>query len=87
MTSRRNGVLALLLALSQFGCASLWYELQPKRLKKLNSGPAPSIAPEFSSRSPYGLPALVRRDRSAKPAAITANSAEVSFARGQNADF
>lgn len=41
-------VLALLVGTAA-GC-SLLHELQPHRLRKLNSGPAPSFDPEFSSR-------------------------------------
>lgn len=83
MTSCRNCICALFLAVFNCGCASFWYELQPHRLKKLNSGPAPSLSPDFTNRTSTHPPTLVRRDRSVKAAVMTANRAEISLATGQ----
>ena len=87
MTSCRNRILALLLAVSNCGCASVWYELQPHRLKKLNNGPPPSLSPEFTSQSPSQQRDAIRRVRQSKPAIVSANSAEVAMVRAQNPDW
>lgn len=47
--SRNYWILLIIGALLTSGCASLLYELQPHRLRKLNRGPAPSLDPEFSA--------------------------------------
>lgn len=84
MSSRRNCLLALIIAVSTCGCANLWHELQPHRLKKWNSFPAPSLSPEFTSRSSSTRPRLVRRDRPMKPASLSANSADIVNVRQEN---
>lgn len=48
MPPLRTLILMALLVSNATGC-SLLHELQPHRLRKLNSGPAPSFDPEFGS--------------------------------------
>lgn len=49
MPPLRTLIVLTLLVSSAAGC-SLLHELQPHRLRKLNSGPPPSFDPEFSLR-------------------------------------
>lgn len=46
MSKLRTLIVLSLLVSGAAGCSML-YELQPHRLRKLNSGPAPSFDPEF----------------------------------------
>jgi hypothetical protein len=41
------------------GCSTLFYDLQPHRLRRLNRGPAPALDPEFSAVSKPLGPAVV----------------------------
>ena len=77
--SWRFVILASLLATLTCGCASFWHDLQPHRLRRLNSGPAPSLDPEFTQSDKPVKAQLVRLE--GKSAALTANRAEVSLAR------
>jgi hypothetical protein len=82
--SCRSLLLVMLFASMLCGCANFMHELKPHRLHRWNRGPGPSVSPDFSQmdRQPYTQ--VVRFSRPAKPAAMSANSAEVSLARGQN---
>lgn len=42
-------VLALLTVELVGGCASVFHDLKPHRLRRLNRGPAPALDPEFSA--------------------------------------
>ncbi|MFO0917963.1 MAG: hypothetical protein U0872_06560 [Planctomycetaceae bacterium] len=56
-----------LLVLSLTGC-SLWHNLQPHRLHRLNQGPAPSLDPEFSRIEPWdGQPLFAVEESPAAP--------------------
>ncbi len=59
--TRNSWILLTVCALLSSGCASFWHELQPHRLRRLNSGPAPSLDPEFSALSPNKTELLVVR--------------------------
>lgn len=86
MCSYRKILMLSLLTVMQFGCSTFWHDLQPHRMRRINSGPPPSWDPEFSQTSVSRSLLLVRRDTSAKPAVLTANRADVTVARGQNAE-
>ena len=86
MGSYRKILLLSLLSVTLCGCASVWHELQPHRLHRINSGPAPSWDPEFSQTSVSRSLLLVQRDNSARPPVLTANRADVTVARGQSAE-
>lgn len=86
MRSYRRALLCSLLAVLMCGCSSLWHELQPHRMRRINSGPAPSWDPEFSRIAPPVDTQFVRRGQSKKPSIVTANSAEPIVVRGQSAD-
>lgn len=73
MPPLRTLILMALLVSNATGC-SLLYELQPHRIKKLNSGPAPSFDPEFSSLD--STPAINLAERS--------NVSSLSVLRAQN---
>jgi hypothetical protein len=63
-------LLAVLLE-STGGCASMFHDLKPHRLRRLNRGPAPQLDPEFSAID-------------AQPAeAVVANSGVVATVRAQ----
>lgn len=78
--SCRNILLASLLASFVCGCASMWHDL--KRVHHLNRGDAPTLNPEFTSSSRSAKHRLVRLEGSARPAEMSANSADVTLARG-----
>ena len=86
MCSYRYILLVSVLTVMQCGCASVWHELQPHRMRRINSGPAPSWDPEFSQSAASRSLLLVRRDTTAEPPVLTANKADVIVARGQNAE-
>lgn len=86
MHSYRNTALLMLLASMLCGCANLWHDMKPHRIRRLNRIPAPSWDPEFSSKSRSLSTQFVSRNPAGKPAVLTANSAEVTLARGQNDD-
>jgi len=86
MCSYRKIVLPALLSVMLCGCSNVWHELQPHRLRRINSGPPPSWDPEFSQTSAPRSLLLAKRAERAKPPVLTANSAEVTVARGQNAE-
>ncbi len=64
--------------ITNLGCASFWYDLQPYRLQRLNQGPAPTLDPEFTQKTRMGSTQLVRQVRSQKKTTISANQAEVA---------
>ena len=86
MSSYRKIALLSLLTVMLCGCANIWHELQPHRLRRMNSGPAPSWDPEFSQTSASRSLLLVKRREPAKTPVLTANKAGVTVARGQNAE-
>jgi hypothetical protein len=50
--SRWKWIAAAVLAAELIGgCSTLFHDLQPHRLRRLNRGPAPSLDPEFSAVS------------------------------------
>jgi len=59
MRRLKFAMIAALLVESVSGCASIWHDLQPHRLRRLNRGPAPSLDPEFSAVSQPLGPAVV----------------------------
>ena len=86
MGSYRKILLLSLLSVTLCGCADLWHNLQPHRLRRINSGPPPSWDPEFSQTSVSRSLLLVQHDNSARPPVLTANKADVTVARGQSAE-
>ena len=86
MGSYRKILLLSLLSVTLCGCTDLWHNLQPHRLRRINSGPAPSWDPEFSQTSASRSLLLARRGGPPKPAVLTANKADVTVARGQSAE-
>ena len=86
MCSYRKILLLALLTVTLCGCANVWHDLQPHRIRRINQGPAPSWDPEFSQTSASRSLLLVRRDHSAEPPVLTANKADVIVARGQSAE-
>lgn len=87
MWLNRKILLLSLLSVTLSGCANFWHDLQPHRLKRLNTGPAPSWDPEFSQTSASRSLLLARRsDPARRPAVLTANRADVTVARGQSAE-
>lgn len=67
----------------QLGCATIWHELQPHRVQRMNRGPAPSLDPEFTHWKPT-RPARMVDDVDTKSATLSANSAEVAIVRAQS---
>ena len=63
--------MALLITELLGGCASVFHDLQPHRLRRLNRGPAPTLDPEFSAVSQPG------------PSVVLANSGEAVTVRAQ----
>ena len=86
MGSYRKILLLSLLSITLCGCANFWHDLQPHRMRRINSGPPPSWDPEFSQTAVSRSLLLVRRDDSTKSAVLTANKADVTVARGQSAE-
>ncbi|MBS0205264.1 MAG: hypothetical protein JSS49_20360 [Planctomycetes bacterium] len=74
--SCRSVALALLLATFTSGCASVWHDLQPHRLRRLNRHPAPSFDPEFSSLRQKSSVQLVSLNRQRPVDKVTANQAD-----------
>lgn len=66
------------------GCESVWHELKPHRLQRLNRGPAPSLDPDFSSINSKRSTNIAQTVRGSKPATISVNSAEVVHVRAQS---
>lgn len=57
----RLGLLVILLTASSLtGCSSLWHEMQPHRLHRLNRHQAPSLDPEFTSITPAQQATIMR---------------------------
>ncbi|MBM4076295.1 MAG: hypothetical protein FJ267_11730 [Planctomycetes bacterium] len=48
MAGFRTTILTGLLVIQVCGCASIWHELKPHRLRRLNRTTAPSLDPEFT---------------------------------------
>ncbi len=86
MCSYRKILLLSLLTVTQCGCAQFWHDLQPHRLRRINSGPPPSLDPEFSQAAASRSLLLARRDNAARSPILTANKADVTVARGQSAE-
>lgn len=82
--SWRQILLASLLATFTCGCANVWHDLQPHRMRRMNRGDAPSLDPDFTSINSSPKGGLVRIDNPGKQPGMTANCAEVTLARGQN---
>ena len=76
----------LMLVIMNCGCASLWHDLQPHRIRRLNRGNAPALNPEFTRVTQPSRKQLVRLDGPRQSPVIKANSADVTLARGQNLD-
>ena len=66
------------------GCSSFWHELKPHRLQKWNSGPAPSLDPEFSFRNRSLDRHFARKNPVKSEAEILINSNEVVTVRSQS---
>ena len=64
--------------ITNLGCASFWYDLQPSRLHRMNQGPAPTLDPEFTQKTRKDSTHLVKQVRSHKKSTISANQAEVT---------
>ena len=79
-------VVAAALPVLLTGCAKLRHELQPHRLRKINSGPPPSWDPEFSSLSVPGKLNSPDDSCQAPSIGLSANSAEIALVRSQNED-
>ncbi|MEK6259242.1 MAG: hypothetical protein AABP62_11560 [Planctomycetota bacterium] len=86
MSSYRKILLLSLLSVMQCGCSTFWHDLQPHRMRRINSGPAPSWDPEFSQTSASRSLLLAQRDYLTRPPVLTANRADVTVARGQSAE-
>jgi hypothetical protein len=69
----RTLILMALLVSNATGC-SLLYELQPHRLRKLNSGPAPSFDPEFSRLNSPTAVEIASADAGHAPPVLRAQS-------------
>ena len=85
MRAYRNLLCLSLLSINLCGCANLWHELQPHRMRRINRVPPPSWDPEFSQTSSSPALSLVRSDRSVTPSRLTVNRADVIVVRGQTA--
>ena len=86
MCSYRKILLLSLLSVTLCGCASLWHDMQPHRLRRINRVPPPSLDPEFSQTAASRSLLLARRDNSTRSPVLTANKADVTVARGQSAE-
>ena len=64
--------------ITNLGCASFWYDLQPYRLQRWNQGPAPTLDPEFTQKTTHGSTQLVKQVKSQKKTSLSANQAEVT---------
>jgi hypothetical protein len=82
MPTYRTIVCLSLLSLSMCGCANMWHELQPHRVRRIN----PSWDPEFSLKSDSSATHFVRHDASQDSTLLVANRAELVTVRGQGAD-
>ena len=84
MRAYRNILCLSVLSITMCGCANLWHDLQPHRMRRINRVPPPSWDPEFSQTSASPEWNLVRHDHSATPSRLSANHADVIVARGQD---
>lgn len=86
MTVNRMVLLCSLLGSLVFnlGCASLWHELKPHRLWRLNRGAAPSLDPEFSYRPSTSRPRLAQCGAVSKDVTVSVNSNETVTVRSQS---
>ena len=85
MSSRTVMEYALIASLAvNAGCASIWHELKPYRLHRLNRGPAPSLDPGFMSYKSKSQMGLVKQIPPAKHPTVSVNSAEVVTVRAQS---
>jgi len=66
------------------GCSSIWHNLQPHRIQRLNRGAPPSIDPEFSQRDRKTQSRLARNQSPVKAPTLSANSAEIAVVRAQS---
>lgn len=76
--------MVLLMSFLSLGCSSIWHNLQPHRIQRLNRGPAPSMDPEFSRKSPKTKNQLASNQRSSGEPKAFANSAEIAGVRAQS---
>ncbi len=72
------------LALPSLGCSSLWHDLQPFRIQRLNRGDPPSLDPEFTSHFRSKSKRLAKTDRALIAPKLTANSADIATLRAQS---
>ncbi len=86
MRSYQNILLLSLVSVTLCGCANVWHDLQPHRMRRINQGPPPSWDPQFSQTSASRSLLLARRNHPDKPPVLTANRAEVTVARGQSTE-
>ncbi len=84
MRAYRNILCLSVLSITMCGCANLWHELQPHRMRRINRVPPPSWDPEFSQTSASPELNLVRHDHPATPPRLSVNHADVIVARGQD---
>jgi hypothetical protein len=74
MAVRNWRVLTLcLLSASLTGC-TLWHDLQPYRLNRLNRVPPPTLDPEFSQFAPAGEKLLAGGNDASEPVVIRAQN-------------
>ena len=66
------------------GCESIWHELKPHRMQRLNRGPAPSIDPDFGSIGPKRSTSLADTGLPTEAATVSVNRAEVTHIRAQS---
>jgi hypothetical protein len=85
MSSWRNILVLCVLSTFCTGCANIWHELQPHRIRRLNRGAAPTVGPEFTWWKSADTSRLARLEK-LHPAVVTANTADVTVARGQTAE-
>ena len=67
-------LIVMTLLLSPVAGCGLLYELQPHRLKKLNSGPAPSFDPEFTTLDSATAIDLAHRSKTGSQPVVRAQS-------------
>ena len=68
---------AIALPLS-LGCSSIWHNMQPHRLMKLNNGPAPSSDPEFTGGASTSAIRLVSRQTTSGEARVIVDVTETA---------
>ncbi len=84
MRAYRNLLCLSLLTVMLSGCAGIWHELQPHRMRRINRVPAPSWDPEFSQTSTSTELKFVRYEQSVTPTRLSVNHAHVVVSRGQS---